>query len=141
MSVIEVNLRGCLLIILFRAWSGFQRGWRRGGRRGALGPAARGARGTRPRGGSTTTIRPRGARGATTVRDGPNMPVRPRVSLASRGGVGASSRTGRGPSVRAAASSGGSSGGGRRTGAGRAAPVAASSDSGQSVNPVVVLDP
>ena len=65
------------------------------------------------------------------------MPVRPRVSLVSRGGVGASSRTGRGP----AASSGGSSGGGRRTGGGRAAPVAASSDSGQSANPVVVLDP
>ena len=69
------------------------------------------------------------------------MPVRPRVSLVSRGGVGASSRTGRGPSVRTAASSGGSSGGGRRTGGGRAAPVAASSDSGQSANPVVVLDP
>ena len=143
MSVIEVNLRGSLLIVFFRAWSGFQRGWRRGGRRGALGPAAWGSRGTRPRGGPTTAIRPRGARGATTVRGGPNTPVRPMVSLVSRGGVGASSRTGRGPTVRTAASSGGSSGGssGRRTGAGRAAPVAASSDSGQSANPVVVLDP
>ena len=128
MSVVEVYYKGCLLIILFRAWTWIHRGWRRAGRRG------RGARGL------TNATRARGARGAMTVRGGSTVSVRPRVSLASRGGVGASNRTGRGPSVRATASSGGPSGGGRRTGAGRAAPVAATSNSGQSDNPVV-LDP
>ena len=132
MSVIEVNLRGCLLIILFRAWSGFYRGWRRAGR----GPGAWGARGFGTRRGSTHV--PRG-RGAMSARRGSAGSVRPRVSLAVRG---ASSRPGMGPPARATPSSGGgSTGGGRRADPGRAAPMAAASNSGQPERPVVVLDP
>ena len=78
-----------------------------------------------------------------SARRGSAGSVRPRVSLAIRGGVGASNRPGMGPPARATPSSGGggSTGGGRRTDPGRAAPMAAASNSGQPDHPVVVLDP
>ena len=82
------------------------------------------------------------ARGAMSAWRGSAGSVRPRVALAVRGGVGASSRPGMGPPARATPpSGGGSTGGGRRADPGRAAPMAAASNSGQPDRPVVVLDP